>query len=946
MSEADIVVVQVLVDSEPFLAFENPSQSLHSSKDGGIWMEQCQDVKKHWQSKEKGIPFHRAAAHGNDKAIKHMIDSLERYCKDDIPGKEHHLLLNILRRPDSQSSPRETALQKAAKAEQRNLKTLEVLLVYPDIAKPPDKTFESAVDRGASKVVEALLNHEELRESFVTSNNIIHAMDKIFQKEDGDDRGPGDRISIVNSLVQHARTKEVFNMAVVEKIIGLNLREVWDKRHKDVQLDKSGLLHLAVCHQNLDFVKIFVAEYPDTVSDKAEISRTDGGDHYPLWFHNRKWDSSTSPSKWVPPEERKKVRDEIRNEIVNATIRRTDKMQKLSEILQESAVGELCFDISLFNSKSYLLRDFVHSLVNHRENMTLLKYEPTIKYAKFPAMDLHPDDKEVFGDTVQHDHREVFDVLKWLRADKGVTSVTELTVLDRLVNPHNELRIARCVKDFGVEILNWRFLDLSLSEFDTDKVKPKIRSLHLYASGKRAVMRHWVSEQGLVSFPNLSWVTIHVIQDTMTAEYCQKTCKFLRKKLGRLAKLKNDQMKSFEYEVISQPWNPKHEGLTDLEELAKRAFPKLSHFILSYRALVSRIVEPAKFTPTKIAIIDNGIMSISPAPYDSRRDLKRSQNTGPTRRDNAADIPYLRQQDRNGTQATHNHPQDAETSAAETDDDENESGDSGNPTRLGESKSNQTLWSRIEQGRSFVDNDFQLSPWLFASDPHGTQMANLICAMDPACRIYVAKVMDGRAGINPDRVAKAIQWAIEQKVDIISMSFAMLEKSDDLEKAIKKANADGIVLLCSTHDEGSNIGKAWPADFTETLTIAACDEYGKLHRTTEAGSYQYMLQGLNVAAGVIPFLESTDKISGSSVATAIVAGLSSLIISCIRRANPNQEFVGVPLLNQVKDRLDKMLSSKESKYILLEKFGGIDQKIKSGEPINAEVVLSTKAFIL
>jgi hypothetical protein len=110
---------------------------------------------------------------------------------------------------------------------------------------------------------------------------------------------------------------------------------------------------------------------------------------------------------------------------------------------------------------------------------------------------------------------------------------------------------------------------------------------------------------------------------------------------------------------------------------------------------------------------------------------------------------------------------DPNTSAAETDEDDEDGrndnsnneedhnrGDMGNQKRRDRSKGYRTLWSRIKQGRSFVDDDFQLSPWLFASDPHGTQMANLICAIDPACELHVAKVTDGRNGITPHRVAR------------------------------------------------------------------------------------------------------------------------------------------------------------------------------------------------
>lgn len=133
------------------------------------------------------------------------------------------------------------------------------------------------------------------------------------------------------------------------------------------------------------------------------------------------------------------------------------------------------------------------------------------------------------------------------------------------------------------------------------------------------------------------------------------------------------------------------------------------------------------FRPTKIAIIDNGILSISPVVADGlvNRKVKGER-----------------------------------VLSFETDDDEDDA--EHDHTRHGlptSPKEYRTLWSRIKEGRSFVDDDYQLSPWLFASHPHGTQMANLICAIDPRCELYVAKVTDGdRYGINPKRLARVSRF--------------------------------------------------------------------------------------------------------------------------------------------------------------------------------------------
>lgn len=171
------------------------------------------------------------------------------------------------------------------------------------------------------------------------------------------------------------------------------------------------------------------------------------------------------------------------------------------------------------------------------------------------------------------------------------------------------------------------------------------------------------------------------------------------------------------------------------------------------------------------------------------------------------------------------------------------------------------------------------------------------------------------------------------------MSFVILETTEALDASISGANADGIVMMCSTHDQGSNISRAWPAEASETFAIAACDEYGRMPRDLEDSKYAFKLQGLNIPAGDIPFLESSGSISGSSVATAIASGLSSLILSCAHLNNPTEAYQGVMKRALVKKYLENMQSSSGSKYLLLEKFGNIDAKVKEGEPINAEAIL-------
>ncbi|EHK20594.1 uncharacterized protein TRIVIDRAFT_154276, partial [Trichoderma virens Gv29-8] len=159
--------------------------------------------------------------------------------------------------------------------------------------------------------------------------------------------------------------------------------------------------------------------------------------------------------------------------------------------------------ISQFSFKNHGVDEFVYALINHRESSGLMSYEQTIKYARFPSLEDNIDNQGSISGRACNDHREVFDVLDWLNGQKNVTSIVELKVPDRMFKPHNELDIAEYVKKFEVENLNWRFLDLSLSIFDNE-VKGRIKKLHLYASGKRVAIDHWLGYEGITSFPKVS----------------------------------------------------------------------------------------------------------------------------------------------------------------------------------------------------------------------------------------------------------------------------------------------------------------------------------------------------------------------------------------------------------------------------------------------------------
>jgi hypothetical protein len=191
-----------------------------------------------------------------------------------------------------------------------------------------------------------------------------------------------------------------------------------------------------------------------------------------------------------------------------------------------------------------------------------------------------------------------------------------------------------------------------------------------------------------------------------------------------------------------------------------------------------------------------------------------------------------------------------------------------------------------------------------------------------------------------------MQWAISKDVDIISMSITVLEESIELKNQIDKAKGEGkrIIIVCSTHDEGTRILKSWPAaeKSERVMVVTACDQYGQILRDPGTQEYNYMIQGQKVAAGVIPFLESSDSITGSSVSTALAAGISSLILTCSKLARlerPESEKDDKYSHWKTITEYLKTMTSGDKGHVLLEKFGEIDTTTRDGDNIPASRIL-------
>lgn len=61
----------------------------------------------------------------------------------------------------------------------------------------------------------------------------------------------------------------------------------------------------------------------------------------------------------------------------------------------------------------------------------------------------------------------------------------------------------------------------------------------------------------------------------------------------------------------------------------------------------------------------------------------------------------------------------------------------------------------IMDGTSLVARENDEQAWWHATDPHGTQMANLICSINPCCELFVVKIAESsQSGVTSAKVAE------------------------------------------------------------------------------------------------------------------------------------------------------------------------------------------------
>tara|TARA_B100001971_G_scaffold215195_1_gene260226 strand:- start:50838 stop:51923 length:1086 start_codon:yes stop_codon:yes gene_type:complete len=179
---------------------------------------------------------------------------------------------------------------------------------------------------------------------------------------------------------------------------------------------------------------------------------------------------------------------------------------------------------------------------------------------------------------------------------------------------------------------------------------------------------------------------------------------------------------------------------------------------------------------------------------------------------------------------------------------------------------------------------------------HGTHVSGIVKSIFPEVKILALKYYNPQASgqANLNSTIKALEYAVDQNVDIINYSGGGPEPSSEELAILRKAEKKGILVIAAAGNEKSNIdlkeNAYYPASYglSNIITVGAHNEANKIISSSNWGS-----KSVDIAApgyrikSAIPN-GGAGYMTGTSQATAFVTGVAALIKSKYPQFNYQQ----------------------------------------------------------
>ena len=173
---------------------------------------------------------------------------------------------------------------------------------------------------------------------------------------------------------------------------------------------------------------------------------------------------------------------------------------------------------------------------------------------------------------------------------------------------------------------------------------------------------------------------------------------------------------------------------------------------------------------------------------------------------------------------------------------------------------------------------------------HGTHVSGTICELTPPnVKILPIKVFSVEGTASDEQIYLGLMFALEQKADILNMSFGGLGVSPLEVEAMAIADEHGIICCAASGNNGDDAGYYYPGSIDSCITVGAVDQdmqraafsnYGKL--------VDVVAPGVGIVSYVLGDAEETEAKNGTSMATPHVSACCALLRSYDKTISPRR----------------------------------------------------------
>lgn len=178
---------------------------------------------------------------------------------------------------------------------------------------------------------------------------------------------------------------------------------------------------------------------------------------------------------------------------------------------------------------------------------------------------------------------------------------------------------------------------------------------------------------------------------------------------------------------------------------------------------------------------------------------------------------------------------------------------------------------------NFVTGDYDINDTI----GHGTHVAGIIAGSTPEnVKLLMLKCFNSEGKTTVTIVSMAMQYAIEQQVDIINMSLGWNGEAAAaytfLNNLILDSSAHNIVICCAAGNNKGDVIYSYPANNPEVLSVSAIDSYGNFAKgySNFGSTIDYAAPGSGIISnGIYGYVTK----SGTSMAAPHMAAAVSYI---------------------------------------------------------------------